>query len=64
VGIGQEPIAVTLLLQLGGVVVMSTETIQGLLDIWAVCNLGVCSGYVYMPCTAYTRLSRVPDYVD
>src|SRR5439155_2725967 len=24
--------------------------------------LGVCSGYVYMPCMAYTRLSQVPDY--
>jgi hypothetical protein len=23
---------------------------------------GVCSGYVYMPCMRYTRLSQVPDY--
>jgi len=25
-------------------------------------EIGVCSGYVYMPCMAYTRLSQVPDY--
>jgi len=24
--------------------------------------IGVCSGCVYMPCMAYTRLSQVPDY--
>ena len=23
---------------------------------------GVCSGYVYMPCMAYARLSQVPRY--
>ena len=25
---------------------------------------GVCSGYVYISCTAYTRLSRAPGYVE
>jgi hypothetical protein len=24
---------------------------------------GVCSGYVYMPCTAYTRSCEAPDHV-
>ena len=28
------------------------------------CVDGVCSGYVYMPCMAYTRLSQVPDYAN
>jgi len=29
---------------------------------WYICDLRVCSGCVYMPCMAYTRLCQVLGY--